>query len=127
MFDHGSDGGLGFQLSMYRLIDDFDEAGRIGRENELLSRADRMRSEYNRLLAHAQALERALQERSQQLTAVQNDLAMKNQQLESTQQELKSVYARVAFEASERRMEMIARQDRARERDRQRNAGSQPT
>lgn len=127
MFDHGGDGELGFQLSMDRLIDGLDEAGRIGRENELLNRADRMRSEYNRLLAHAQALDRALQERNQQLAAAQNELAGKNQQLESTQHELKSVYARVAFEASERRMEMIARQELARERDRQKNAGSQLT
>ncbi len=127
MFDHGSDGGLGFQLSMYRLIDDFDEAGRIGRENALLSRADRMRSEYNRLLAHAQALDRALQERNQQLAAVQNDLAMKDQQLVSMQQELKSVTERLTFERTVWRDNMIVQQDRARARARERNAGSQST
>ena len=127
MFDYGGDSGIGFQLSMYRLIDDLDNAGSIGRENALQNQNDTMRSSYNRLLTQAQAIERALQERNQQVVALQNELAARSQQLESTRQELKAVDERNAFEATRRRMDMIALQDFARARDRERNAGSQPT
>lgn len=126
MFDFRDDGGLGFQLSMYRLIDDLSEARQIGRENALTDQVDRLRAGYNRLLTYAQGVERDLEERNRQLSAVQNDLALRTQQLEAAQNELKTVYARNAFEASQRHMTMIAVQDRLRERDRQRLAGSQP-
>ena len=127
MFDYVGDGGIGFQLSMYRLIDDLDQVGSIGRENALLTQNDTMRSNYNRLLTQAQAIERALQERNQQVVALQNELAARSQQLESTKQELQALHERNAFEASRRRMDMIAVQDRARARRRERDAGSQPT
>ena len=127
MFDYVGDGGIGFQLSMYRLIDDLDQAGSIARENALLTQNDTMRSNYNRLLTHAQAIERALQERDQQVVALQNELAARSQQLESTKQELQAVHERNAFEATRRRMDMIALQDFARARKRERDAGSQPT
>ena len=41
MFDYVGDGGIGFQLSMYRLIDDLDQVGSIGRENALLTQTTR--------------------------------------------------------------------------------------
>ena len=127
MFDYGSDGGVGFQLSMYRLIDDLDEAGRVGRETAIQDQLSSMRSNYNQLLTQAQSIERVLQERNQQLVALQSELALRNQQLEATKQELTAVYERNAFEAEMRRLDMISVQDRARARRRERDAGSQPT
>ena len=127
MFDYGSDGGVGFQLSTFRLIDDVYGMRDSGREDALLNQLDRMRLNYNHLLTQAQAIERALQERNQQVVALQNELAARSQQLESTKQELQAVRERNAFEASMRRMDMIAVQDRARARRRERDAGSQPT
>ena len=127
MFDYGSDGGVGFQLSTFRLIDDVYGMRDSGREDALLNQLDRMRLNYNHLLTQAQAIERALQERNQQVAALQNELAARSQQLESTKQELQALHERNAFEASRRRMDMIAVQDRARARRRERDAGSQPT
>lgn len=98
MFDYGGDGGLGFQISMNRLLDDFDEAGRIGRENALQNEIYRMRLIYNQLLAQAQSIERTLRERDQQVSALQNDLAVSNQQLEVTKQELKGFHDRYPFD-----------------------------
>ncbi len=128
MFGSSDAGGLGFQLSMYRLIDGMRDnhqhvQGAVDRENEWRQ----AQADYNQLLAHAQSLERVVQERNRQLAAVQNDLAMKNQRLESTQQELKRVSERLAFEQNVRRDNMIARQNLLRARDRERDAGSQPT
>ena len=113
MFDYVSDGGLGFQLSMYRLLDDFDEARRMGREDVLSARAEQLRSAYNRMLAYAQGLER--------------DLEQRNQQLASTQQELAQVKATYANEQHVARQMMIARQDLAKAREQARLLGSQPT
>ena len=127
MFDYGSDGGVGFQLSTFRLIDDVYGMRDSGREDALLNQLDRMRLNYNHLLTQAQAIERALQERNQQVVALQNELAARSQQLESTKQELQAIRERNAFEASMRLRTMIAVQDRARARYREENAGSQPT
>lgn len=113
MFDHVSDGGVGFQLSMYRLLDDFEDARRMGSEAVLLAKSERLRSEYNRLLAYAQGLER--------------DLNQRNQQLAKTQEELARVQAAYAHEQWEERQMMIVRQDRARAREQERLLGSQPT
>ena len=127
MFDYGTDGGVGFQLSTFRLIDDVYGMRDSGREDASLNQLDRMRLNYNHLLTQAQAIERALQERNQQVVTLQNELAARSQQLESTKQELQAIRERNAFEASMRLRTMIAVQDRARARYREENAGSQPT
>lgn len=126
MFGSSDDNGLGFQLAFSRTVDTVYGMFERSREDDLLDYIDRLRSGYNRLLGQAQSVERALQERNQQLVAAQNELALRTQQLEASQNELKAVYARNAFEASERRLTMIALQNLRRADDRERLAGSKP-
>ena len=117
------DGGLGFQLSMDRLLDAFAESRQVTREGVLIAQLNHLRAKYNSLLEYAQQVER--------------DLAQRDQQLATTQQELAQVQAAYDYDREEARRMMIVRQNRLRERERERDAerararegdtGSQPT
>ena len=114
MFDFGDNGGLGFQLSTYRLIDGMrDNHRRVAEAVQQDRQWQQAQADYNRLLAYAHGLER--------------DLEQRNQQLASTQQELAQVKAAFATEQRIAHEMIIARQNLAKAREQARLLGSQPT
>ena len=121
------DGGVGFQLCMYRTFDAFRSLRQANREDVLHAHFEHLRAKYNSLLEYAQQVER--------------DLAQRDQQLATTQQELARVQAAYDYDRDYDHRMMIVRQNRFRERERERererdaerararegDTGSQPT
>lgn len=103
MFGNEGAAGLGFQWSMYRLLDAMDESKQATREMALSSRLSDLVHDYNDLLAHTQAVERDLQQRTNQLASAQGEMALGRQQHAATRDEL----ARTTTEVKELRATIL--------------------
>lgn len=106
MFDVG-DGGLGDQLAMYRIADALKASAQYSRDVNLEIYANRVAADNRQLVAYAERLERELKERTEQLAASQAALA--------------DARARLADERETSRNIAIARLDRAKERELERD------
>lgn len=106
MFDVG-DGGLGFQLELYRWADTFKENSLDRAEQVLRTQVGRLADDNRQLVAYAERLERELKERNEQLAASQAALA--------------DARERLAYEERSSRNIALARLDRAKERERERD------
>lgn len=92
---YGDGSGIGFQLSIYRLLDDLEEARRIrdasiesqnaaimtARYNELVERFNRLVAAANQLADYGRSLERGTQDRDARIAELERQLAGSRQEV----------------------------------------------
>jgi len=129
--DTGGDGGLGFQLSMYRLLDDFERSRQIreaanertaadfylDQYNHLVGRYNALLQYSNKMIAAGQALEQRVEQQDEAIRAKDARIIELEKAVKATDIAYRQSMARLhkrAIEAIDLHQEIARLQDRLR-------------